>query len=98
MEVQRRVFDKEFKRRTVELILSGEKKAITVAEELGVEKGNVYRWIKEYKKDRQNAFPGNGKLKPEDEELRKLKRQLADVTEERDILKKAISIFSKVRQ
>jgi len=60
MEGQRRIFDKEFKQRTVKLILSGEKKAIKVAEELGIEKGNVYRWIKEYKKDRKNAFPGNG--------------------------------------
>jgi len=80
MEGQRRMFDKEFKQRTVELILSGEKKAIKATEELGIDNGNVYRWIKEYKQDRRDTFPGNGKLKPEDEELRKFKRQLADVT------------------
>ena len=41
------------------------------------------------------SFPGEGKLKPEDEDLRKLRRELANVKEERDILKKAIAIFSK---
>jgi transposase len=55
-------------------------------------------WVNQYKEDPENAFPGNGKLKPEDEELRQLKRQLRDVTEERDILKKAVSIFSRVQQ
>jgi transposase len=45
--------------------------------------------------DNDNAFPGTGHLKPADEELRRLKRQLEDVTEERDILKKALAIFSK---
>jgi transposase len=41
------------------------------------------------------AFTVHGKLKPADEELRQLKRKLADVEEERDILKKALAIFSK---
>jgi transposase len=45
--------------------------------------------------DPQEAFPGHGKLKPADEELRQLRRKLADVEEERDILKKALAVFSK---
>jgi transposase len=55
----------------------------------------IYRWIKQYREDPENAFPGKGKLKPEDEELRRLRRELADVKEERDILKKVVNIFSK---
>jgi len=99
MEIKRRrVFDKEFKQRTVALIKQGEKKVKEVAEDLGVDRGDIYRWIREFTKDPEESFPGKGKLKPEDEEFRKLKRQLADVTEERDILKKAVSIFSKIRQ
>jgi transposase len=99
MEIKRRrVFDKEFKQRTVALIKQGEKKVKEVAEDLGLDRGDIYRWIREFNKDAEESFPGKGKLKPEDEELRKLKRQLADVTEERDILKKAVSIFSKIRQ
>jgi transposase len=99
MEIKkRRVFDKEFKQRTVALIEQGDKTAKEVAIDLGIDPGNIYRWIREYKDDPKDSFPGKGKLKPEDEELRKLKRQLADVTEERDILKKAVAIFSKVKQ
>ena len=99
MEIKRRrVFDKEFKQRTIALIKHGEKKVREVAEDLGLDPGDIYRWIREFNKDAAESFPGKGKLKPEDEELRKLKRQLADVTEERDILKKAVSIFSKIRQ
>ena len=94
----RRIFDKEFKQRTVALVKEGQKSAMEVANDLGIESRNVYRWIKEEKLDPKNSFPGKGKLKPEDEEMRKLKRQLADVTEERDILKKAVAIFSKVKQ
>lgn len=99
MEIKkRRVFDKEFKQRTVALINQGDKKVKEVALDLGVDPGDIYRWIREYKEDPKDSFPGKGKLKPEDEEFRKLKRQLADVTEERDILKKAVAIFSKVKQ
>jgi len=95
---QRRVFDKEFKKRTVELIIQGGKKVKEVAMDLGLESNDVYRWVREYNRDPQDLFPGKGKLKPEDEELRQLKRQLIDVTEERDILKKAVGIFSKVKR
>ena len=63
-----------------------------------MDQGDIYRWIREYKDEPKDSFPGKGKLKPEEEELRKLKRQLADVTEESDIFTKAIAIFSKVKQ
>ena len=98
MEIKkRRVFDKEFKQRTVALINQGDKKVKEIALDLGVDPGDIYRWIREYKEDPKDSFPGKGKLKPEEEELRKLKRQLADVTEERDILKKAVAIFSRAK-
>jgi transposase len=45
--------------------------------------------------DRVHAFPGKGHLKPSDEELRRVKKELNDDKEERDILKKALAIFSK---
>jgi transposase len=55
----------------------------------------MHRWKREYLEDIEEAFPGKGRMKPEEEEMRKLKKTLADVTEERDILKKALAIFSK---
>jgi transposase-like protein len=53
------------------------------------------RWIREYNSDNQYVFPGLGNLKEPDEELRKLRKELADTKMERDILKKALAIFSK---
>jgi len=95
---ERKVYDKEFKRETVRLIIQGGRRARDVSKDLGINENVIYRWIRQYKDDTENSFPGKGHQKPAEEELRKLKKQLADVTEERDILKKAISIFSKTRQ
>jgi transposase len=96
MEVQhRRRFSKEFKLDVINTLKLGDKSVPALAEELGINKATLYNWVKKYDEDKEEAFPGEGKLKPSDEEVRKLRKQLADVTEERDILKKAISIFSK---
>lgn len=95
---KRKVYDKEFKRETVRLIIQGGKPTSEAAKDLGINPNVVYRWVRQYREDSENSFPGKGHQKPAEEELRKLKKQLADVTEERDILKKAISIFSKTRQ
>jgi transposase len=96
MEVKhRRRFSKEFKLDVINTIKLGDKSVPALAEELGIDKSTLYNWVKKYDEDKQEAFPGEGRLKPSDDEVRKLRKQLADVTEERDILKKAISIFSK---
>jgi transposase len=92
---KRRKYDSEFKRDAVKLVLEGGRVASEVAKGLGINENVLYRWIKQYREDPENAFPGKGKLKPEDEELRRLRRELADVKEERDILKKVVGIFSK---
>jgi len=91
----RRKFDAEFKREAVRLITSGGRKVSEVARNLGIRDNLLHRWKRQLFDDPTQAFPGKGHLKPEDEELRRLKKQLADVTEERDILKKALAIFSK---
>ena len=62
---------------------------------LGIEYSVLRRWKKQIADDPQNAFPGKGRLKAPDEELRRLKRELQRVTEERDILKKALAYFSE---
>jgi transposase len=94
----RRSYSSEFKRDAVKLVVEGGRRASEVAKGLGISENIIYRWIKQYKEDPENSFPGNGRLKPEDEELRRLRRELRDVKEERDILKKAVGIFSKIRQ
>jgi transposase len=92
---KRRKYDSAFKREAVKLVLEGGRVASEVAKGLGINENVLYRWIRQYREDPENSFPGKGKLKPEDEELRLLRRELADVKEERDILKKVVSIFSK---
>lgn len=92
----RRVFTREFKVETVQLLLNGKKTAVEVSRNLGIRVELLYRWKNEYMSNRAEAFPGMGHLAdPEEERLRKLERELASVTEERDILKKALAIFSK---
>ena len=91
----RRKFEKEFKIEAVKLVTERGMKVTEVSRDLGISKELLYRWKNDYEKNGNYSFPGEGKLKPEDEDLRKLRRELANVKEERDILKKAIAIFSK---
>jgi len=92
---KRRKYDQEFKLEAVRLITEKGRRAAEVARNLGVHENLLYKWKREYLADKEDAFPGKGRLKPEDEKLRQLERELADVKEERDILKKALAIFSK---
>ena len=91
---QRRTYDKEFKNEAVRLVLEEGYKAAEVERNLGISTSMVSRWVRESKEDAEDAFPGKGRLKPPDEELRALKRELERVKRERDILKKAVAIFS----
>jgi len=84
----RRKYDREFKLQPVKLSFESGKTVKEVAEDLGICAGNLIRWRKEYKEYSENAFPGIGKMKPGDEELRKLRKENADLRQERDILKK----------
>lgn len=57
---------------------------------------NVLRkWVREAKADPQSAFPGNGQMKPEQHEIERLRRELARIKAERDILKKAAVYFGR---
>lgn len=93
-----RKYDKEFKLNAVHLCLSGNRSYHEIAENLGVPSSTLYSWIEAHKKDGKEAFPGKGHLKPSDEEVAQLRKELASVREERDILKKALGIFSSLRK
>ena len=81
---------------SVELIES-HKTVAEVSDELGVSKALLYQWRKSFRKKGQYSFSGNGKksLTPEEAEIERLKKELREVGIERDILKKAVGIFSK---
>ena len=91
----RRTYTKEFKVEAVRLALQGDRSQGEVSRELGIPTSCLARWIQKYRDDEQSAFPGKGRIRGDAEELRRLERELRRVQEERDILKKALAIFSK---
>jgi len=98
MSEKRKSYDKEFKLSAVKMITEAGMSLSQVSRDLGVNENSLHKWKKDYLSDRQNAFPGKGRMKPEEEELRRVKKELARVTMERDILKKAIGYFTKVKE
>ena len=95
MGKRKRKYDKEFKIEAVRLASKGDRSTAEIARDLGIHPNLIYNWKERLAEDKDQAFPGQGHLKPEADEMRKLKRQLADIQEERDILKKALAIFSR---
>jgi transposase len=92
---QGKKYDKAFKEQAVLRILAEESTVGETAKELGVHYTTVRDWVKYYQRDGGSAFPGSGNLKAEDEEMRRLRKQLADLKEENEILKKAAAYFAK---
>ena len=103
MPRKRRQFSAEYKLEAVRLFKQRAEAGaslVTVSKELGIGAGVLRRWEEELSKRAastkgRDVFPGNGKLTSQDEELRRLKRELAVVREERDFLKKATAFFAK---
>jgi len=94
MTKRRRQYSREFKREAVELLETSGKSASQLERELGIGKGNLWRWKREFAENGDDAFPGQGRLTPDQERLRKLERENEILRQERDILKKAVAIFS----
>lgn len=90
---RRKKYDKEFKLNAIKLYEESGKRLRDFEDELGIGSGCISHWKREFKKDKENAFPGNGN--PRDVELARLKRENEVLRQERDILKKALGIFSK---
>ena len=91
----RKSFDKDFKLEAVNMVTSQQRPVTAVARELGIHENTLYKWINQANGTSQDPFPGSGNLSPEEAELRKLKRKIADLEEENEILKKATAYFAK---
>ena len=89
----RRTFTPEFKRDAVALVTREGKTATEVARNLGIARSLLQRWIEQHRDQDPDANPRKLR-KSEAEELRQLRKRLRDVTEERDILKKALAYFA----
>ena len=94
MTEKRGTYTAEFKHDALRLWNDGDRSARLVEKELGLSAGTLYRWKKQVAREGDEAFPGRGRLITSEEEIRQLKRELHRVKQERDILKKTISIFS----
>jgi transposase len=92
-------FSREFKLEAVKRLEAGDKPATQLAMELGIRRNMLLKWREQLRAKGERAFGGAGRpLKSEQSELARLKAELARVTEERDILKKAAAYFAKRRR
>jgi len=93
--MQRRKFSREFKLEAVKLVRERGVSAAQAARDLDVHENVLRKWVKEFGSDPAQAFPGHGQMKPEQLEIARLKREVAKLKAERDILKKAAAFFAR---
>src|SRR6266700_3623483 len=95
MQKVQKTYTTEFKREAVHLAQTSGKPITQIARELGISDTSIHQWRKELTEHGPEAFPGSGHQTAQEEELRRLKRELERTQKERDILKKALAIFSQ---
>ncbi len=94
MPRSRRRFSREFKVEAVRQVLDGGSPLAQVARELDVSASVLRRWKQQFEEDPSEAFPGNGRMKAEDDELRRLRKEVVRLRQERDFLKKTAVFFA----
>ena len=92
---KRRKFTREFKLEAVRLIKERGVSYAQASQDLGVHVSQLRNWVKALADDPQHAFPGHGQMKPEQEEIAQLKREVAKLKAERDILKNCHGLLSR---
>src|SRR6266702_1082269 len=95
MQKVQKTYTTEFKREAVHLAQTSGKPITQIARELGISDTSIHQWRKELTEHGPEAFPGSGHQTAQEEELRRLKRELERTQKERDILRKALAIFSQ---
>jgi transposase len=97
-QVKRRTYTESFRREAVRLSDQPGRTASDVARELGIHAGQIYNWRTQFNKLSKGQFTvadGTNYAKPEAEEVRRLKKRVAELEQERDFLKKATAYFAK---
>jgi len=95
MVSKRKSYTREFKLETVKLATEADTSVSQIALEMGIHPNTLYKWIREFSAKPEEAFPGKGYVASDAEMIRQLKRENERLKMERDILKKAMAIFSK---
>ena len=93
--MQRRKFGREFKVEAVRLVKERGVSVAQAARDLDVHENVLRKWVKEFAGGPAQAFPGQGQIKPEQLEIDRLRREVAKLKAERDILKKATAFFAR---
>ena len=91
--MEKKTYTQEFKLGAARMVVDERKKAVVVCQDLGVSAASLARWIHDYKKSGSHAFPGKGRLTPEDEKVRNLEKEVRLLKMERDLLKKTMGLF-----
>ena len=91
----RRQFSREFKLEAVKLVTQRGVSVAQTARDLDVHENVLRKWVREASADPQHAFPGQGVMKPEQAEIEQLRKEVAKLKMERDILKKAAAYFAR---
>jgi transposase len=86
---KRKVYTREFKVEAVRLASESGHSVAQIARDLDLGENTLWKWVKQFKTDPQQAFPGKGRMKPLEEENRRLRRECQTLRQERDFLKKA---------
>ena len=92
---RRRTFSREFKLEAVRLVTERGVAVAQAAKDLDVHENVLRKWVRELREEPQEAFPGNGKQTAQDAEIARLRKEVAKLKMERDILKKAAAYFAK---
>lgn len=95
MAKQQRTFTTEFKLEAVRLVETSGKGLTQVARDLGIADSTLSHWCQQLREKGAEAFPGSGHQMALEEENRRLRRELDQVRQERDILKKTVAIFTR---
>ena len=98
MGEKNRHFSREFKINAVQLVTEKKMSVRKVADELDIHPNLLRIWKGKFLKEGEKAFSGKGRISPEKAEIRKLQKDLESIKEERDILKKALAVFSKPKR
>ena len=96
--IKRKEFSREFKKEAVRLLEEGKKPGADLARELGIRRNQLYKWKEKMDANGEGAFPGRGRRRGGEnqaEEIAKLKRELSQIKEENEILKKAAAFFAR---
>ena len=92
MQKTQRTFTKEFKLEAVQLVKTSNKPLAQIASDLGIADSTLHHWRQLFAEQGEQAFPGSGHQTAQEEEIRRLKREVEILRQERDILKRAMPL------